>query len=98
MLRSTLNELVSAALVENHRVAILGDFNAAPPGGRWGYSKWRAIGKEDLVMNEWVQASGLTEVLQHGKPTPTWRPNEGTKKAMLDRVFVTPDARLIPEL
>ena len=29
LLRSTLNELVSAALVENHRVAILGDFNAA---------------------------------------------------------------------
>jgi hypothetical protein len=54
LLRSTLNELVSAALVENHRVAILGDFIAAPPGGRWGYSKWSATGKEDLVMNEWV--------------------------------------------
>ncbi len=63
LLRSTLNELVSAALVENHRVAVLGDFNAAPPGGRWGYSKWSSTGKEDLVMNEWVQASGLTEVL-----------------------------------
>ena len=37
LLRSTLNELVSAALVENHRVVVLGDFNAAPPGGRWGY-------------------------------------------------------------
>jgi hypothetical protein len=38
-------------------------------------------------MNEWVQTSDLTEVLQHGKLTPTWRQNEGTKKAMLDRVF-----------
>ncbi len=47
-------------------------------------------------MNEWVQTSGLTEVLQHGKPT--WRPNEVTKKAMLDRVFVIPDACPLPEL
>ncbi len=95
---STLNELVSSALVENHQVAILGDFNAAPPGCRWGYSQWSATRKEDLVMNEWVQTSGLTEVLQHGKPTPTWRPNEGTKKAILDRVFVTPEACPLPEL
>ncbi len=49
-------------------------------------------------MNEWVQASGLIEILQQGKPTPTWRPSVGTKKAMLDRVFVTPDTRPIPEL
>jgi hypothetical protein len=49
-------------------------------------------------MNKWVQTIGLTEVLQHGKPTPTWRPNECTKKAMLDRVFVTPDACPLPEL
>ena len=54
--------------------------------------------KDDLAMNEWVQASGLTEILQQGKPTPTWRPSEGTKRAMLDRVFVTPDARPTPEL
>jgi hypothetical protein len=69
LIRSTLNELVSTALVENHQVTILGDLNAAPPGGRWGYPQWSTTGKEDLVMNEWVQTSGLTEVLQHGKPT-----------------------------
>jgi hypothetical protein len=82
LMRSTLYELVSAARAENHQVAILGDFNAAPLEGRWGYSRWRATMKEDLIMNEWVQTSGLTEVLQHGKPTQTWRPNEGPKKAM----------------
>jgi hypothetical protein len=98
LLCSTLNELVSTAIAEIHQVAILGDFNAASPGGRWGYSQWGATGKEDLVMNEWVQTNGLTEVLQHGKPTPTWRPNKGTKKARLDRVFVTPDACPLPEL
>jgi hypothetical protein len=36
---STLNAVVSAALVENHQVVILGDLNAAPPEGRWGYSQ-----------------------------------------------------------
>ncbi len=97
MLHSALNELVSTALVENHQVAILGDFKTATPRGRWGYSQWSATGKEDLVMNEWVKTSGLTKVLQHSKPIPTWRLNEGTKKAMLDRVFVTPDASPIPE-
>jgi hypothetical protein len=70
-MRSTLYELVSAARAENHQVAILGDFNAAPLEGRWGYSRWRATMKEDLIMNEWMQTSGLTEVLQHGKPTQT---------------------------
>ncbi len=34
LMRRTLHELVSAARVENHQVAALGDFNAAPPEGR----------------------------------------------------------------
>jgi hypothetical protein len=99
-MRSTLHELVSAARVENHQVAILGDFNAAPLEGRCGYSRRSATVQEDLIMNEWVQTSGLTEVLQHGKPDPTWRPNEGPglQKAILDRVFVAPDVYPLPEL
>jgi hypothetical protein len=97
-MRSTLHELVSAARVENHQVAILGDFNTAPPEGRQGYSRWSTMVQEDLIMNERVQTSCLTEVLQHGKLTPTWRPNESPKKAMLDRVFVAPDVYPLPEL
>jgi hypothetical protein len=51
-------------------------------------------------MNEWVQARNLTEVLHQGRPPPTWKPNEGPKKApwLLDRVVVTPEAHLSTEL
>jgi hypothetical protein len=59
---------------------------------------WSTTVKEDLIMNDWVQTSNLPEVLQQGNSTPTWKPNEGPKKAMLDRMFVTPDALLSPEL
>ncbi len=98
LMRSTLHALVSAAQAENHQVAILGDFNAAPIEGRWVYFRWSASVKEDLIMNEWAQTSGLTEVLQHGKSTPTWRLNQGPEKVMLDRVYVTPDTCPLPEL
>jgi len=40
-------------------------------------------------MSDWVETTGLTEVLPQGKPTPTWKPSEGPQKAMLDRVFLT---------
>jgi hypothetical protein len=73
---------------------MLGDFNAAPPGGRWGYSRWSATVKEDLIMNEWIQTNNLTEVFHQGEPTPTWKSSEGPQEAALDRVLVTQDAPL----
>ena len=39
---TALDNLVSKAREDGHRIAILGDFNAALPEGRWGYSKWSA--------------------------------------------------------
>jgi hypothetical protein len=80
-------------------VAILGDFNAAPPGGRWGYSKWIATAAEDRAMNDWLRAENLTEVLYHGRmPTPTWRPSEGPQAETLDRVFVFNECLPSPNL
>ncbi len=69
------------------RMVILGDFNAAPPGGRWGYSKWSAAAREDQTMTDWVREANLTEVFPRGKLTPTWRPSEGQQKVVLDRVL-----------
>ena len=98
LVQQTLQDIVTTAQNENHRVVILGDFNAAPPGGRWGYSRWSATVKEDRIMNEWIQTTNLTEVFYQGKPTPTWKPSEGLQEATLDRVLVTQDALPSPEL
>ena len=77
------------ARLDGHQMAILGYFNAAPPGGRWGYSQWSVTVREDQTMSDWVETIDLTEVLQQEKLTPTWKPSEGPQKAMLDSVFVT---------
>jgi hypothetical protein len=79
--------MAEKARTDGHRVAILGDLNAAPPGGRWGYSKWSTAAREDKAKTEWVPTKNLTEVLQHGKPAPTWKPwkpSEGSQA--FDRV------------
>jgi hypothetical protein len=86
---AALSSLVVKARAEGHHVALLGDFNAAPPGGRWGYSRWSAAVKEDQTMTDWALKAGLTEVFQRGKPNPTWRPNEGPRTAALDRVLIS---------
>ncbi len=51
---TALGNSVSKAKEEGHLVAILDDFNAAPPEGRWGYSKWSAAVLEDRTMTDWV--------------------------------------------
>ncbi len=33
---------------------LMGDFNAAPKGGRWNYVPWSATSKADREMDEWV--------------------------------------------
>jgi hypothetical protein len=98
LIQHTLHEIVTSAQKEHYRVAILGDFNAAPSGGRWGYSRWSAMVKEELIMNDWIQTNNLTEVFQRGKPTPTWKPSEDPQEATLNRVLVTPNALPSPEL
>jgi hypothetical protein len=86
------------ATVETHHVLLLGDVNAAPIGGRWGYSNRNlAVHQADLSTQEWVASSGLAEVA--GEPLEaTWRPNLVQKRAILDRAFLyvrdAPIARL----
>jgi hypothetical protein len=85
---ATLNNLTTEASAKGHQVAILGDFNAAPPGGRWGYSKWSVAAKEDQAMTDWIIKTHLTEVFQ-GRPTCTWRPSDGLQRSALDRVLIS---------
>ena len=91
LVRDTLRGMVDMAREDGCRMAILGDFNAAPPGGRWGYSRWSAAAREDRTMTDWMRTANLTEVLPRGKLIPTWKPSEGPQKAVLDRVLVTHD-------
>jgi hypothetical protein len=38
LILSTLEQILNTAKAEGHKVLLLGDVNAAPLGGRWGYS------------------------------------------------------------
>ena len=94
LLRESLHSIVDRARKDMHQVVILGDFNAAPPGGRWGYSRWSTVFKEDSLMEDWVQASAMTEISLSGGLSPTWKSSAGMQMAVLDRIFVTrEDAR-----
>ncbi len=73
LVRDTLRGIVDMARQDGCRMAILGDFNAAPPGGRWGYSRWSAAAREDRTMTDWVLAANLTEVF----PARGRSPKEG---------------------
>jgi endonuclease/exonuclease/phosphatase family metal-dependent hydrolase len=87
--RNTLQESLIMARRDGHRVLILGDFNATPPKGRWGYATGSATVREDGTMENWVHDTNLTDVFQGGKSRPTWKPSEGPQPATLDRVFVS---------
>ena len=89
LLRDTLEGIVTKARQDGHRAIIMGDFNAAPPGGRRGYARWSATQVEDRTMEAWVRGAELTEVLCRGVPVPTWKPCEGPQQAALDRVLAS---------
>ena len=56
---------------------LLGDFNAAPSGGRWGFAKWSSAAKEDCAMNGWTQKAGLTKILSGTNPQSQVRALKG---------------------
>ena len=63
LVRHTLDCILEQTSVATHHVLLLGDVNAAPIGGRWGYSNRNpALHQVDLKTLEWVRTSGLTEV------------------------------------
>ena len=89
LLRDTLGTILETARAEGERTVFLGDFNAAPPRGRWGYANGSRAVHEDKAMEDWILANKLTEVLPGLLPKPTWRPSEGPQLAALDRILVS---------
>ena len=88
-LRESLQNIIQQAREDRHQVVILGDFNAAPPNGRWGYSRWSTVFKEDGLMEDWVRSLALTEISHPIRPRPTWKSSAGMQTAILDRIFVS---------
>ena len=86
---NTLQGIVTTAKRAGHQSLLVGDFNAAPQGGRWGYAHGSATAGEDHHTEARIQEAGLTEILPGGRPCSTWRACVGSQSAALDRVFVT---------
>ena len=68
LLRETLGAALQVAKQENKRVMLIGDFNAAPIDGRWGYAKCSCAAKEDSAMNGWVREACLIEIFHGTNP------------------------------
>ena len=84
-----LQGIVTTAKQKGHCLLLMGDFNAAPQAGRWGYARGSATAGEDCITDIRIQGAGLTEVFQGGKPRSTWKACVGPQSAALDRVFVS---------
>ncbi len=88
LVRRTVDGILEQVKAETHHMLLLSGVNAAPIGGRWGYSNRNlAVQQADLTNLEWVTAAGLTEVADEPLQA-TWRPNLMQKRAVLDRAFV----------
>jgi hypothetical protein len=90
LLRETLGAALNVAKSENKRVMFVGDFNAAPAGGRCCYAERSCAAREDKGMDVWMCLTGLINVLSIAGPQHTWRSFEGPKAATLDRVLMLP--------
>ena len=91
MVLSTLAHISTQAQERGWRLVLLGDANAAPAGGRWGYSPGTKTRAADQQMNDWASRLRLREILS--SPTKaTWKACLITKQAILDRAWVYPPA------
>jgi ribonuclease HI len=86
---STLAHIANLAKTHGWKLVILGDANAAPPGGRWGYSYNTRTGAADKRMNDWQAHTELCEICSTPLQ-PTWKACLLPKKATLDRAWVYP--------
>ena len=58
MLLQTLAHMNALALACGGRFALVGDMNAAPEGGRWGYSSRSKTRAADLLTTDWASTLG----------------------------------------
>ena len=89
MVLSTLAHLVDSVQRRGGRLILMGDANAAPEGGRWGYSLRSKTRAADQQMNSWLAQSPLKEV-SCAPLRATWKACLLPKKAVLDRAWVLP--------
>ena len=85
----TLAHISTLAKTHGWRLVILGDANAAPVGGRWGYSHNTKTGAADQRMHDWLAQTELCEI-RSAPLQPTWKACLLPKKATLDRAWVHP--------
>jgi len=89
-LLSSLTDIMNAAKAEQHKILLIGDVNAAPIGGRWGYSVSSKLKTIDADFDRWVSAQQCREIMST-KPRATWKAYHSTHRAILDRVFIYPE-------
>ena len=89
ILLSTLSFTKDRLSSTSRRLICLGDFNAAPEGGRWGYSRNSKTRQADQLTSDWASQTRLQEV-PSSQLKATWRACLHPKKAALDRAWVSP--------
>ena len=89
ILLSTLSLTKDRLPSTSRRLICLGDFNAAPEGGRWGYSRNSKTRQADQLTSDWASHNRLQEV-PSSQLKATWRACLHPKKAALDRAWVSP--------
>jgi hypothetical protein len=72
-----------------HKILLIGDVNAAPRGGRWGYSASSKLKTIDADFDQWVSVQQCREIMST-KPRATWKAYHSTHRAILDRAFIVP--------
>ena len=89
LILSTLEQILKEAQAAGHKVMLLGDVNAAPRGGRWGYSLSSRLTRVDDEMDMWVSRQSCREIMG-AKLQATWAACQGVQRAILDRAFIFP--------
>ena len=89
LILSTLEQILNTAKAEGHKVLLLGDVNAAPLGGRWGYSPSSRLRTVDDEMDMWVSRQACREI-KGVKLQATWAAFQNIQRAVLDRAFIFP--------
>jgi hypothetical protein len=84
LILSTLEQILKEAQAAGHKVMLLGDVNAAPRGGRWGYSLSSRLRRVDDEMDMWVSRQSCREIMG-AKLQATWAACQGVQRAILDR-------------
>ena len=98
-LLQTVAHMHTLALASGGLFALLGNMNAAPEGGRWGYSLHSNLKtrEADRLTLEWAHQCVLKEVPNIQRHA-TWKASLHPRKAILDRAWVSPPDLLFSSL